>query len=110
MLDALKNNEIDPAKLADMTSAERRDFFTKIVGEDDAKDVNALFESKLLLKNQQTGLLELVRNWRRFPMRGVASPRPNVPINTIIRKGVSPPIRARGFINIKAPARTGAFA
>ena len=53
---ALKDGVIDPAKLADMTSAERRTFFEKIVGKD-AKEVNALFESKLLLKNQQAGMI-----------------------------------------------------
>lgn len=53
---ALKDGVIEPAKLADMTSQERTSFFEKIVGED-AKDVNALFESKLLLKNQQAGLI-----------------------------------------------------
>ncbi len=53
---ALKDGVIEPAKLAEMTSAERTSFFEKIVGED-AKDVNALFESKLLLKNQQAGLV-----------------------------------------------------
>lgn len=54
---ALKDGVINPAKLADMTSAERRAFFTKIVGEADAAEVNTLFESKLLLKNQQKGMI-----------------------------------------------------
>lgn len=56
-LTALKDGTIDPAKLIDMTSGERREFFTKIVGEDDAKEVNALLESKLLLKDQKTGMV-----------------------------------------------------
>lgn len=55
-IESLKSGEIDPGKLAGMTSEARRAFFTKIVGED-AKDVNALFESKLLLKNQQAGMV-----------------------------------------------------
>lgn len=55
-INALKSGEIDPGKLASMTSDERRGFFENLVG-DDAKDVNALFESKLLLKNQQAGLV-----------------------------------------------------
>lgn len=61
-IEALKNGNIDPAKLADMTSAERHDFFSKIVGEQDAHEVNALFESKLLLKNQQAGLIRWAKN------------------------------------------------
>lgn len=56
-LQALKNGTINPDKMIDMTSSERRDFFSKIVGEDHAREVNALFESKLLLKDQKRGLV-----------------------------------------------------
>lgn len=60
-IQALKDGAIDPAKLADMSSAERHDFFEKIVGAEDAREVNAQFESKLLLKNQQQGMV----NWAK---------------------------------------------
>lgn len=53
----LKDGTIDPAKLTDMSSEERRNFFTEIVGKENARDVNTLFESKLLLKNQQQGII-----------------------------------------------------
>ena len=53
----LKDGAIDPAKLVAMTSAERNAFFAKIVGEENAQQVNALFESKLLLKNQKAGYI-----------------------------------------------------
>lgn len=56
-IEALKNGEVDPGKLASMTSEERHEFFAKLVGEKDALDVNSLFESKLLLKNQRAGLV-----------------------------------------------------
>lgn len=56
-IQALKEGVIDPGKLATMTSAERRVFFEKIVGKTDAMEVNALFEGKLLLKNQQAGMI-----------------------------------------------------
>lgn len=56
-LDALRGGKIDPDQLTAMTSAERRDFLGSIVGEENAADVNALLESKLLLKNQQAGLV-----------------------------------------------------
>lgn len=56
-IEALKSGKIDPAKLIDMSSSERRDFFTKIVGEDNAREVNALLESKLLLKDQKRGMV-----------------------------------------------------
>lgn len=56
-ISALKNGEINPEKLADMTSGQRRAYLTKFVGEGNAKNVNSLFESKLLLKNQQQGMV-----------------------------------------------------
>ena len=60
-LKKLKNGEIDPEKLAQMTSQERRDFFAPIMGEENARQANRLFESKLLLKNQQQGMI----NWAK---------------------------------------------
>jgi len=56
-LTGLRKGEIDPQKLIDMTSVERRTFLAKYVGEWNAKFVNTEFESKLLLKNQQRGLI-----------------------------------------------------
>lgn len=56
-IQALKDGVIDPAKLSEMTSVDRRTFFEKLVGKDDAREVNALFESKLLLKDQKRGLV-----------------------------------------------------
>ena len=54
---ALKSGKIVPEKLASMSSAERNAFFSEIVGKENALDVNALFESKLLLKDYKTGLV-----------------------------------------------------
>lgn len=56
-LEALRKGEIDPDKLIKMSSAERRSFFEKIVGKENAKFVNTEFESKLLLKNRGRGLV-----------------------------------------------------
>jgi hypothetical protein len=53
----LKDGRIDPAKLNEMTSKERHAFFEEFLGKDNALNVNALFESKLLLKNQQQGMI-----------------------------------------------------
>lgn len=55
----LKKLPEDISKLIDMTSEQRRSFFAEIAGEKSAKEINALFESKLILKNQQAGLI----NW-----------------------------------------------
>jgi len=53
----LKKGEIDPIKLAEMTSKDRRASFVEIFGKENAEQVNRLFESKLLLKNQQRGMV-----------------------------------------------------
>lgn len=60
-IDALKNGDLDTDKLIGMTSDERRSAFSDVVGENNAKQVNALFESKLLLKNQQAGLINWIK-------------------------------------------------
>jgi len=54
---ALKDREIDPIKLAGLSSIDRRSFLEKYVGKENAQHVNALFESKLLLKNQKAGYI-----------------------------------------------------
>jgi hypothetical protein len=59
---ALRRGDIDLDKLSAMSSAERRAAFNRLVGEDNARNVNALFESKLLLKNQKAGLTTWARN------------------------------------------------
>ena len=56
--------EIDEGKinnLIEMSSRERRKFFAKYVGEENAKEINSLFESKLLVKNQKKGLEKFVK-------------------------------------------------
>lgn len=56
--------EVDESKINDlivMTSRQRRAFFAKHVGEEHAKEVNALFEEKLLVKNQKKGLENFVK-------------------------------------------------
>jgi len=60
-LEKLKSGEITPEKLSEMTSAERKAFFTSFLGADNAHKVNADFESKLLLKNQKLGII----NWAK---------------------------------------------
>ena len=54
---ALKDGTINPEKLASMTSKQRNEFLGKYVGEENAQQINALFESKLLLKNQKAGMI-----------------------------------------------------
>ena len=54
---ALVDGTIDPIKLAEMSSQERHDFFKGFTDEKNATQINSLFESKLLLKNQQAGMI-----------------------------------------------------
>ncbi len=54
---ALKSGELNPGKLQEMTSEERRGYLAKFVGPENAMEVNALFESKLLLQNQKAGMI-----------------------------------------------------
>ena len=57
----IKNGELDVNKLSEMASEARRAEFMRVIGIDEttAKEVNALFESKLLLKYQKRGMI----NW-----------------------------------------------
>lgn len=60
-LKGLQSGDINPDKLAGMTSAGRRAYLAGFVGDDNAMHVNGLFESKLLLKNQKAGMI----NWAK---------------------------------------------
>lgn len=55
---ALKNKELDIKKLIEMSTEERTAALEEYAGEN-AKDVNTLFEQKLVLKNRVAGL----KNW-----------------------------------------------
>jgi hypothetical protein len=56
-LKGLRDGAIVPENLMGMTSAERHSFFSGVIGEENAGEVNALFESKMLLKDQKRGLV-----------------------------------------------------
>lgn len=53
----LKNGEITPEKLNSLSSKERREYFETFMDKNSAKETNLLFEKKLLLKNQERGLI-----------------------------------------------------
>src|ERR1041385_6615370 len=55
-LDRIKSGALSADGLARMTSAERRAAFAEFMGDKNAEQVNASFESRLLLKNQQKAL------------------------------------------------------
>lgn len=63
MLEKLKTGEISIDKLNSFESSEeRRNFFKEIVGEENAKQVNALIERKMLLKNQEQGIINAFKS------------------------------------------------
>ena len=55
----IKSGEITPAMLMGMTSDERVKTFEDVFGMENAKDINYLFEQKMILKNQVKGMI----NW-----------------------------------------------
>lgn len=58
---ALKSGEADFNKLADFPSSQaRRDYLARFVGKENAAQVNALYESKLLLPNQKAAAYRFV--------------------------------------------------
>jgi len=59
----LVSGKISPEKLNKMNSEERRAFFEKEFGS--GKEINALYESKLLLKNQKRGII----SWAKSVMK-----------------------------------------
>lgn len=79
-LDAIKDGSIDPGKLVDMTSAERRTFFSDIVGAENAKSVNAMFEQKMLLKDVQKGMV----SWAKS-VAGITEPVRRDMVNKIMK-------------------------
>jgi hypothetical protein len=53
----LRDGSITPEKLIGMTSAQRRTFFADFMGNENAQWANAMLEKKLILKNQQAGIV-----------------------------------------------------
>lgn len=58
---AIRSGKLNPETLNKMTSSERRKFLTDIVGLQSAKEVNLLFEKKLLLVNQEKAMTDWAR-------------------------------------------------
>lgn len=61
--EALKSGKIDIPKLMDTktTSEQRTEVFAKVVGEDYAKSLTLMFEKKMILKDQQAGMIDFVK-------------------------------------------------
>lgn len=99
----IREGKIDIEKLRNMTSEQRRDFFRKYLGEKNAFEVNALFESKLLLKNQQRGLV----NWAK-QITGMKPELKNTIIDKIMNmKEILTPATEAKFLQDLASKRLG---
>lgn len=100
---AIVNGEIDINKLSNATSKERRAIFKSLMGEREAKEVNALFESKLLLKNQKRGLV----NWAK-QITGIKPEAKNTLIDKIQRmEKVLSPSEEKNFLQDLVSKRLG---
>lgn len=64
---ALKDGSLDPVKLADMESPERLAKLKELVGEDNARQVNASLEKRLLTEDPRAAVFAYVRKTDRIP-------------------------------------------
>jgi hypothetical protein len=101
---ALRTGRINPESLSKLSSEERHAFFSKIVGDGNAKTTNALFESKMLLKNQKYAYV----NWAKK----VAGISPEVRRDLITRinkmdERILNPEGEKAFLRDLAEARLG---
>lgn len=79
-LKALQDGNIDVEKMATMESADRRALLAKYVGEENAHEVNAAFEQKLLLKDWKRGMLSWVKG-----VTGLSDPAKRDMVNRITK-------------------------
>lgn len=100
---ALKDGRINPEKLVKMTSEERRGFLEGIVGKENGVQVNSLFESKLLLKNQKAGMI----SWAK-KISGISKDAKRDLISRIERMDrVLNPAEEQAFLHDLAQTRLG---
>lgn len=66
-MEKVKSGELSGESLAAMTSTERHAAFAEIMGDANAGRVNASFESRLLLKNQQEGITRWIDKAKTLP-------------------------------------------
>ena len=107
LADAFKSKiisgEITPQKLHDMDSQARNEYFSGFLGKQNAKQVNALLESKFLLKGWQAGVLRWAKE--------VAGMKPEVKRDLISRvekmTKILKPEELKGFYNDLAEKKLG---
>jgi hypothetical protein len=99
----LISGKISPDKLEAMTSEARHALFSEVVGEGNAKFVNAQFEGKMILKDRQRGYL----TWAK-KMTGVTPATRRDIISRIERMDkILSPDEEKGFLKDLASTRLG---
>lgn len=99
----IKSGEVDIDKLSSISSKDRIAFFMKIMNERNAKEVNAIFESKLLLKNQKKGMV----TWAK-QITGITPEAKNTLIDKIERmSNILSPENEKDFLQSLASKRLG---
>lgn len=58
----IMDGTLNPVELKNLSSEERRAKFGELLGEENAKDVNTLFEQKLLMPNQKKAMVDWARS------------------------------------------------
>lgn len=100
----LREGKITPDKLVAMSSEERRNLFSEIVGPEDAKEMNAALESKLILKDQKRGMVTWLKG-----VTGLKEPARKDIASKIEKLGeVLTPENERAFLEDLASKRLGA--
>lgn len=103
-LAALQNGTLDINQLKQLSSEDRRAAFGKVLGDDNAKEVNTLFESKLLLKNQKKAMLDWVNQ-----LAGLSQPiRKTIEDQILSLDKVLNPVDKKSFLADLANKKLGA--
>lgn len=100
----LQEGKITPEKLSDMSPDERRSLFSEIVGNEDAKEMNAALESKLILKDQKRGMVTWLKQ-----TAGLTEPRRRDLISTVEKLDeVLTPVSKQKYLGDLVSKRLGA--
>jgi hypothetical protein len=61
-MEEIRSGRLTPDKLIAMSSLEARKYFSDVIGDEAGKELNILFEKKLLLKNQDKAMYDFFKN------------------------------------------------
>jgi hypothetical protein len=100
---ALQDGTIDIEKMALMESGDRRALLAGVVGAENAREVNAMFEKKLLLKNWQRGMISWIKG-----ASGMTKPAQRDMVNRVLNmKDILSPADKKTFLTDYATKKLG---